>query len=517
MQRKFEFEKGKQPGSITLFLALVITLIFALLFSFLEAARVQGLAMLAQRSLQISLESMFGLYHVSLWENYDLLFLNGSNKDGRFDTAILEGGMMKEDALEQRGTSFYQMRLKGIEVSGYLLATDEKGAAFQAQVCKTAKEQLAEEIIEVVKKQTEKGKELADDRKEMQEKWNQAKDAAAEAETIKVQEKNSKDIDEDGQKSDDPKEEAKKDFQPEKELPENPINLVSMWKNSPILTMVVENSFKVSGKAVSMKDNLESRKREIGNLRGPEKEMLEKLWFIQYLDYYFSCQNGEGRGGSKNHALDYELEYCIGGKSSDKENLERTIKELLLLREAGNFATIMQDGKKQALALEMATAAVGFTGLAPLVQAVQTGILLAWSYMESVLDVRCLLAGGKVPLVKEVSEWKSDVFSGSKVFEEKWEEQKDSGGLDYREYLQILLLAVKEERLVNRAMDIIERNTRMVPGEEHFRMDHLIQGIEAEAVYGADFLFLGFVPGVERKDETYEFRSKKKIFYSCEQ
>ena len=133
--------------------------------------------------------------------------------------------------------------------------------------------------------------------------------------------------------------------------------------------------------------------------------------------------------------------------------------------------------------------------------------------MESVLDVRCLLAGGRVPLIKAVSEWKSDISSGSKALEKKQEVHKDSRGLDYREYLKILLLTVKEDRLVYRAMDIIERNMRMLPAEEHFRMDHLIQGIEAEAVYGADTLFLGFVPGAERKDGRYEFRSQEQVFY----
>ena len=509
MQRKSKLTEGKQSGSITLFLALVLTLIFALLFSFLEAARVQGLAMLAPRSLKLSLESMFGLYHASLWEDYHLLFLDGSNKDGRFDPVLLEGSMMKEDALEQGGMSFYQMALDGIEVSRYLLATDEKGAAFRAQACQTAKEQLAAGVIESVKEQAKEGKELADGREEMQEKWNQAKNAETTAETIKAQEKTPEVSDEGEQKGADPKEAS----QPESKLPENPIQIVTMWKSSPILAMVVENSFPVSSKAVSMEDNVERRKKEIGNLQGTKKEMLEKVWLVQYLDYYFSCQNGAGKGGSREHALDYELEYCIGGASSDQENLERTVKELLLLREAGNFATIMQDSKKQALALELAAAAVGFTGLAPLVQAVQTGILLAWSYMESVLDVRCLLAGGRVPLIKAVSEWKSDISSGSKALEKKQEVHKDSRGLDYREYLKILLLTVKEDRLVYRAMDIIERNMRMLPAEEHFRMDHLIQGIEAEAVYGADTLFLGFVPGAERKDGRYEFRSREQVFY----
>lgn len=260
-------------GSITLFLALVLTLIFSLFFSFLEAARVQGLAMLAKRNLQLSLESTFGLYHVFLWENYHLLFLDGSNKEGKFDIPALEGSMMEEDALEQRGVSFYQMALKDMEISGYLLATDEKGTAFQAQACKAAKEQLAAGMIEAAKEQTKKGKELADGREDMQEKWNLAKDATTKAETIKEQEVNTEDTEKEEQKSTEPKQGEKGIAQSEKELPENPMDFVNMWKSSPILAMIVENPSDISGKAISAQDNLEQRKKEVGNLSGTEQEL----------------------------------------------------------------------------------------------------------------------------------------------------------------------------------------------------------------------------------------------------
>ena len=152
----------------------------------------------------------------------------------------------------------------------------------------------------------------------------------------------------------------------------------------------------------------------------------------------------------------------------------------------------MQDGKKQALAMEIAAAAVGFTGLPPLIQAVQIGILLAWSYIESILDVRCLLAGGSIPLVKKISDWKSDVSVGEEVLKEKKEQaQSQKDGLDYREYLQILLLLVKEKTLLQRAMDVIEQNIRKE--EPAFRMNYQLHGMQIEGLYSARPLFLGFV------------------------
>ena len=34
------------------------------------------------------------------------------------------------------------------------------------------------------------------------------------------------------------------------------------------------------------------------------------------------------------------------------------------------------------------------------------GILLAWAYGEAIMDIRTLISGGKVPLVKNAEDWK---------------------------------------------------------------------------------------------------------------
>ncbi len=47
------------------------------------------------------------------------------------------------------------------------------------------------------------------------------------------------------------------------------------------------------------------------------------------------CPVMPGESGS---GLDYQLEYVIGGQASDAENLEETVRRLLLVRMASNFA-----------------------------------------------------------------------------------------------------------------------------------------------------------------------------------
>lgn len=559
MQRRSERKQKTCDGGITLFLALTLTIILSLIFSLLEAARVQAFARSARRDLQLRLESAFGRYHIPMWENYHMLFLDGNDEKGQLNLSALEGIIMEEADLEQKEKGFYQISLKNVEIKKYALATDQKGKFFREQACSTVKEQLAEHAADAIKEILRQGEELEKDSHEAEEKWKLAQEAAEEAkeaaeaaekagegETAQAAEEagegeTAQTAEEAGkgetaqtageagkgkttatggadsfqgaaEEASQGAENTGKDSFSEKALPENPMDFVSLWKKSPVLTFVVENPSQISGKSISQKDSIQNRKKEAGNLEKETKEKLEKLWLIQYLNTYFSCQGGVGTGGCSSHALDYELEYCIGGKDTDSQNLEQAVIRLLLIREAGNFSTIMQDSGKQALALEMAAAAVGFTGIPPLIQAVQIGILLAWSYMESILDVRHLLAGGKVPLIKEVSEWQSDVSLGQKALE-KGTKQQEERGLDYREYLQILLLSVKEDTLVCRAMDVMEQNIRLLPGEEKFSMDHMIQGIEAESVSEADSMFLGLITSVKVKNGMYLFDSNAQLFY----
>lgn len=505
----------KKKGSITLFLALVLTLVFSLFFTMLEAVRVRALSEIAARSLLLDLESAFGEYQPDLWQDYGLLFLDGGNEYGELDLALLEGHRMEEAALEQKGTGFFQIALRSLEFTGYALATDDGGAAFRKQACAAIQAQLAAGAAERLQAAAERGREMAEESQNHQEQWESAKNAMTEADEIEkdkeVSSTSSSSVS-GGKKTSSSAAADKADGKSAKNLPDNPMDSVDMLKNSLTLAMVVENPDEISGKGILLSDTLGGRKTAQGNWQLPDCGSLDKLWFLQYLDRYFSCGSGAGEKGSENHALEYELEYCVAGKSSDFDNLEKTVKELLLIREAGNFMTIMQDGQKQALALEIATAAVGFTGLAPLVQAVQIGILLAWSYVESILDVRCLLSGGSVPLVKAVSDWKSDVSLGDKALadkDEKAESRKD--GLNYREYLQILLLLVPEDTLAYRAMDVVEHNIAL--NKSRFRMDCQIHGVQAEALYTSGPLFLGFVTTQKIKDGTYHFRKNSELTY----
>ena len=102
---------------------------------------------------------------------------------------------------------------------------------------------------------------------------------------------------------------------------------------------------------------------------------------------------------------------------------------------------LLRDPTRQAEIHEMAlviSAAIGFPALEGIVS---LALQAAWAFGESLLDVRQLLTGGKVPLVKTGDTWMVSLHQLAKITEllknSRAVEQK---GMTYQEYLGILLM-----------------------------------------------------------------------------
>ena len=499
----------KQNGSITIFLALTLVLILAFLFSMVEAARVNGLAELAKRKLALETQSLFGAYNQELWEYYGLLFLDMSYGTGEPDVRLLEEQLMEEDYREGNERHFYQMALKDAQVEAFTLATDKEGAEFRRQACEAAKNQLAQSAVKDMESRIEVWNELESQGGDLEEKWEEALAAEeeageyAEAERTEVEMQEAKESlgEADGVEI----EEKKKG----EVLPENPLGYVAQLKKSSLLAVIMEDPAELSAKSIDTSTSLDNRELFCGNMAAEQGKDVDKLWFVQYLNQYFSCKTDNKE---QERVLDYELEYCIVGKDSDAQNLEAVAKKLLQIRESANFVTIMQDSQKQSMAMKMAVAAVGFTGFVPLIKAVQIGILLAWCYIESILDLRCLLSGGKVPLIKVSTQWKSDLFHLQETVSESAYAEVEEG-MDYKEYLQMLLYTTGERQLTYRAMDVVEQNIRVFSGNEAMRMDAMVSAVQVQTVYTATPLFLNVIPMAQKIDGNYYFCETRKIAY----
>lgn len=72
----------------------------------------------------------------------------------------------------------------------------------------------------------------------------------------------------------------------------------------------------------------------------------EKLLFNEYIMQNFTQASKENiseypDSDEKNRSLDYEIEYIISGKSSDKENLESVVTKIFFIRMALNYVYLM--------------------------------------------------------------------------------------------------------------------------------------------------------------------------------
>lgn len=193
-----------------------------------------------------------------------------------------------------------------------------------------------------------------------------------------------------------------------------------------------------------------------------QAKILDKAMTAEYCQVFFNhfCDTGE-----KDTA--YELEYLLAGKELDEANLIQTVKQLLAVREGLNLIHIMGDYEKRSQAKKVAASIVGVTGILPLVSITAFLIMGVWAFAEAVADVKILLSGGKIPLLKKKTDWTlslDEIFSFAVTGKIDGLEKKESG-LDYPQYLTIFLLASPGTQLLYRMMDVIEMNiSRSQPG-----------------------------------------------------
>ena len=119
---------------------------------------------------------------------------------------------------------------------------------------------------------------------------------------------------------------------------------------------------------------------------------------------------------------------------------------------------------------------VAAVSLAPYLQPIiETSILFAWAYVESIQDIKILLDGGSVPLIKTGEDWHTSL-TAAMGFQDAFGNCESSRGLNYRGYLTILLAAQTEETQLEYLTDLMEMDIRETRYNENFRMDGCING-----------------------------------------
>ena len=260
---------------------------------------------------------------------------------------------------------------------------------------------------------------------------------------------------------------------------QNPLDIIRQVQNMGLLGLVFPADRQLSQAEVRLEELPSHRQLECGMGMGiavPEEGITEQLLFLQYMMEHLGCFGEE----QAQEGLRYQLEYVIGGKDSDKKNLEFVVKELLAVRTAANMVHLLTDTGKQAQVHQMAMVIGSAVGLPFLESVISLALQAAWSFGESVLDIRCLLGGGKIPLVKDAGSWQLSLENLSKILE-LLNQEPDTGdeGMTYQQYLRLLLFMKSGQTRLDRTMDMAEQQIR-AGGQENFSLDRCVYSLEVE-------------------------------------
>ena len=100
--------------------------------------------------------------------------------------------------------------------------------------------------------------------------------------------------------------------------------------------------------------------------------------------------------------------------------------------------------------------------------------------------MKCLLKGGKVPLIKTTDNWHYSL-SGMLDYATDTTEVESVEGFSYEDYLRMLLHLLSEEKRTMRSLDIVEMNVRKEPYNSGFRLDTCIDYLVIQVFVGTKY------------------------------
>ena len=207
-------------------------------------------------------------------------------------------------------------------------------------------------------------------------------------------------------------------------------------------------------------------------------------------DYIISYMTGRLDGPS-NEKLNNEIEYILGGEASSNTNNDTVEQKILMIRFTLNFAKIIKDTQRCAIAESMAMALASIISMGAGVTLYKYIIISSWALIDSYTDVNNLLKGEAVPIID------IEKFDG-KVNELQ----------DYSFYLRLLLLFMDEETKLLRISDVIQMNMKEMTGEE-YKLSGIYNKIRVKAVVEMQFVF----PTVLGLDSTYRREDEYELSY----
>lgn len=443
-------KRKRIKAEVTVFLSMLFVVILLFVSALIQSSSIQQSKTYSRAESELAIQSMFAEYHKVLLEEFDIFAIEGTYETGVYSS---------ENLVERFGVYATNQEL---EISQMQLLTDSGAISFKQQMIAYVEGKYGLDSF------TELFGEVST--------WEEQRTYGDEI-TIESEEQVAQLVQEVGES------------EGTLDTADNPLENLSAVKSMGILQLVVPDGMQVSSNTaqVSTLPSNRTLMQGINSYQQSESGITDTLLISEYLlDHYKNMVDAktasvtEGTQETQVGGLQYEIEYILEGGNSDKENLEGVVNKLLVMRTAVNYSclqlSVAKKAEVSALALSIATA----SGL-PLIQPVlEQTLLLGWAYGESIIDIRSLLSGNRVELVKTDANWQLDL-EGLMTLGQAQDlnvGQDVEAGLNYENYLKILLCLESQDSLVVRGLDMIEQRMNLTYGYTYFQVDYCITQLQ---------------------------------------
>ena len=522
-----------KKGVITIYLTITFTVLLSMFLAAFEAARQSAYRVVAESAFQSAVVSGFGEYHKELLSKYDLFFVDTTYQSGQVsENAIAdhvsqylnENLSVPEKRLLYAG-DFFGDGNADVSVSSQRFATDRFGAPFKYQAAHYMEDLVSADFISDFTSLIRVKKEYSLDAESFEaikERVFEEAGAGSSGEFIDAEEPSEEEASSDVDVQ--PDAEGSSDT----ELSEEEIKTIRSFQDfdmeyryyKPLEWLVLkEEAAKKSAKIFNPFDvpsgRISTYKMGDGDLIQTKNSPVDEIFFTEYI--LLKCSNyTEEKEGS---FLCYEAEYIIAGRDNDSENLGTVMENIFLIRTVANIISLKQDQEKTELIESVAAVLSAVTEVPQ--AAIEALIYCMWGAGESVYDMRDLLNGEKVSLIKDADDFRLSLNGGIKSIASvkagdtlKLEDKAKTGGtestgtslsteigsysaggksigidikLSYEDYLRILIYLIPSELKTLRMMDVVELSIRQTENNELFRLDYCVDAAVFEVKIHTSF------------------------------
>ncbi len=481
----------KNKGQTTVFFSCMISVLLLFTFTALEVGRIYMSRVKARAVIHSAQTSILADYHRELFERYHLLF---------FDPTYATGS---EAVAEERFCNYVEESLNG--GSGRIYEYRVEGIALTNEV------HILEDGMKLLKEQIREYEKTEGIVKKAEEVWKAAAGQKESVEGAKQEtERNAQEIE--GMEQPDKKDTTDEEVTDPRETLKDAVQFGVLAFVLPDNVSVSKEKRDYSKSPSSAYSGVQRTENDIyfadiGKLKNVLKQQGEieissaadRIVFADYVNEHFSNLVH----AKEDTVVKCEMEYILAGRDNDYDNVQAVVNDIAWLRMPVNYAYLLSDATKKSEALTVAAGICTATGTPAMMQVVKYLLLGCWAYGESLHEIKLILAGEKVPHVKNATNWYTDL----KSLTAKGTVPVQTIGMDYENFLMILLIKeAGKEVTYARMLDVIEKNLQVqMPS---FRIKDLVGKAAFQGKLTVNSMFVG-----GKSEELYEIYFEEPFSY----